>query len=183
MLIISISVVGWYYSHDEEEVKIEDNVLPLFTLKKAILKQFNHEGKKVYTLTSDYLEHRSEEQGSSLKNPLLHAFDPAKTDKNIIWQVRSDEGFINAEHSELTLKQNVQLQHFDHQTNKETTVLSPHMFVLADGSLVSTQERVTILMPPYRSEGIGFTGRPRIGQFSLNQEVKSSYDVNFKKMP
>jgi len=130
------------------------------------------QGSESATLRAPFLERQRDSQISHITQPLFLLPDS----QGAHWQLRADNGQLNAKGEELYLSGNVAVDSpLDSQT-PPTTLRTSTLTVLTQTHLAHTDQPVTLTRSGLQQTGIGFEADLTSQHYKLLSQVKTRYE-------
>lgn len=169
---------AWIIYRDSRETPDIDSSEPQLILNDYKIIRYNETGILEFILIGDTLVHHDD--GSDLTDPnLVHYIPKEDGSLEIEWEADSLFATISQDQNLITLRENVILYKPDIiEPNNALTLTTELLYIYDQGEKVDTDLFVTISTPTRTLTGIGLEGYPHKEQFSLLEDVRSSFIIN-----
>lgn len=175
---------AWIIYRDSRELPEFESTDPQLEISQYEIMRYNKEGSLEYLLTGDNLIHYDNERGSELTNPKLFHYDHlGLSDKEsappLSWQAESRVAILSQDKSLITLSNQVILKKPDLENpQNEITLTTEQLYIHDQGEKISSDIFTKITSPSREISGIGVEGFPDKKQFTILQDVHSTFKTN-----
>lgn len=169
-----IAFSGYYLLTNQEQtqVQIEPSAeLPTFVGHRVTNTNFDQDGTRNYKITSEKLEHFSEEGNTIFDNIVLYVYREGTVEE---WQVVSDVGVLDKTHK-LTLTGNVVATNLLPDASFDT-LETEKMIIELDSKDFNTDVQVTLTGPTFTNVGQALEGNLDTNEAVLFNHVQGVYE-------
>lgn len=145
---------------------------PDYTLHEFQLTTLNKDGSEAFTLAAPKLERNPENREMDIATPSFYFPDS----KQRRWRAQSRSAWVNADGSEVRLRDDVRLEAPDGESKLRLETSSLNVF--PDADIASTDAEVLITQPGTIIRGRGLEAQLENNRVTLKSEVRSRYVPN-----
>lgn len=143
-----------------------------YTLHEFQLTTLNKDGSEAFTLAAPKLERNPENREMDIATPSFYFPDS----KQRRWRAQSRSAWVNADGSEVRLRDDVRLEAPDGESKLRLETSSLNVF--PDADIASTNAEVLITQPGTIIRGRGLEAQLDANRVTLKSEVRSRYVPN-----
>ncbi|MDO4709516.1 MAG: LPS export ABC transporter periplasmic protein LptC [Pseudomonadota bacterium] len=176
LILIAASLgIGIAIQQQQERLRNADNTARYhsdYTLHDFQITTLNKDGSEAFTLAAPRLERNPESREMDIATPRFY-FPDSKARR---WRAQSRTAWVNADGSEVRLRDEVRLEapEGESQLRMETSSLD----VFPDAGIASTDAEVLITQPGTIIRGRGLEAQLDANRVTLKSEVRSRYVPN-----
>lgn len=172
MLLLAALVSGWsaWQQRAEPAVATPGPMRSDYILHDFELTALSGEGNEAFTLRAPLLEQHPQDRTIQISTPLFLVPDGHGN----YWEIRSRDALVTAEHDELRLRENVQMEGTG-GSGQPVTMNTEQLNVFPETRIARTDERVTVQQPGSTIQGRGMDVDLSSKRYELRSEVKSRY--------
>ncbi len=138
-----------------------------FFMEGVVIHKFDSSGKQINTLEADRMEHSSLHDISVLDQPII-TFGKNQSGE---WKMSSEKGQLINKSTIIQLDNQVRIEEYLEDNSIQTKIMTNNLTINLQENIASTDERVTIQSPLYKTQGIGLKIQIDQELFFLNSNV------------
>lgn len=174
-LIAASIAIGIAIQRQQERLHRDDGAASYrsdYTLHDFQLTTLNKDGSEAFTLAAPQLQRNPENREMDIATPNFH-FPDSKARR---WRAQSRTAWVNADGTEVRLRDDVRLEAPDGESQLRMETASLDVF--PDAGIASTDAEVLISQPGVTIRGRGLEAQLENNRVTLKSEVRSRYVPN-----
>ena len=133
--------------------------------------KLNLDGSRRYSLIAHRMEHRPDEDSTTLNMPVLTHFDPKKS----AVEVKSDVAYVSKDAKEVIFTDNVRIVRAADKDSGPITLTTSQLNAFPDDDIARTDKEVTITSENGVLKGVGLEFNNLTRQMRLNSRVRGQF--------